>query len=324
VPRLSSTPTNFPVPTSLGSIVLHFWRLSRPVFLLGGLAFFAVGVGWARLQQQTVEASVYVLGQLFVSSLQLMTHYLNEYWDVEADRLNASRTWFSGGSGVLAAGLLRPRTALAAACGCLAVAATAAILLAAGGSLGLPAVLVMAGMFLGAFFYSSPPLALAGSGAGELAASVVVAGLVPLLGLLLAGGRPTWGFAWVAGPLALLHFAMMLAFEFPDEAGDRAAGKWTLLVRLGRRRTARLHHVCLASATALLLAGALAGGAAAGLLAVVVAPLALWEARQVARAAQGDEVDLGRMTLIAAAIVALASILAAAAIWTQPVGSRWP
>ena len=29
-------------------------------------------------------------GQLFVTGLQLMTYYLNEYWDVEADRLNVN------------------------------------------------------------------------------------------------------------------------------------------------------------------------------------------------------------------------------------------
>ena len=38
-----------------------------------------------------------------------------------------------------------------------------------------------------------------------------------------------------------LQFAMLLAIEFPDAAGDAAAGKRTIVVRVGGRAGARLY-----------------------------------------------------------------------------------
>ena len=45
------------------------------------------------------------LGQLLVTSIQLMTHYANEYYDYDVDAaVGPARTPFSGGSGVLVGG----------------------------------------------------------------------------------------------------------------------------------------------------------------------------------------------------------------------------
>ena len=50
-----------------------------------------------------------------MTSFQLMTHYANDYFDLEADRANQTPTTWSGGSRVLPAGELSPRVALIAA-----------------------------------------------------------------------------------------------------------------------------------------------------------------------------------------------------------------
>lgn len=101
--------------------LLAFLRLSRPLFLLGGVLLYALGALIARYQGSAIDLGLYWSDQLAVTALQLMTHYLNEYWDVEADRLNHNRMPFSGGSGVLVRGELSCKTAFTAAAGCLAV-----------------------------------------------------------------------------------------------------------------------------------------------------------------------------------------------------------
>ena len=296
--------------------LIAFIRLSRPHFLAGGVLLYALGALVARFENYPIEASTYLLGQLFVTGLQLMTHYLNEYWDVEADRLNKSRTPFSGGSGMLGEGGLARETAFTAAMVCLAVATGAAIWLLI--EFGPPpaAWAVMVLMFLGAFFYSSPPLALAGTGYGELSASVVVAGLVPALGHVLQAGRPSLMLLLATAPLVILHFAMLMAFEFPDFLSDEAAGKHTLLVRLGRRVGAQVHNSALLLAIGVAVVTTFLGlPAQVALGAVMAAPLVLVQIGQVRRMLRGDPVSFTRLTFLGLVIFALTSYFTAFSFW---------
>jgi 1,4-dihydroxy-2-naphthoate octaprenyltransferase len=296
--------------------IIAFVRLSRPHFLLGGLLLYALGALVARYQGYPLDPGAYVVGQLFVSAVQLMTHYLNEYWDVETDRLNQSRTPFSGGSGLLANGVIARETVFTAAVACLAVASGAAIWLALEFRVGPAAWAVMALIFLGAYTYSSPPLTLMSSGFGELTASITVAGLVPALGHILQAGQPNFQVVLATAPLVVYHFAMLMAFEFPDFLSDEAAGKTTLLVRLGRRRGAAVHNAALLLAMGLAVAATFVGLPAQVALAVVVsAPLTLLQIVNVRRMQRGDPVNFSRLTLLAVVIFALTAYFAAFNYW---------
>ena len=171
------------------SKLVAFIRLSRPLFLLGGIVLYALGAFIARYEGAVIDWRRYVLGQLLVIGLQLMTHYLNEFWDVEVDRLNRARTFFSGGSGVLPTGMLSRETALAAALICLAVSGVISILLMTQYHLAPIAWIILGLAFVGTFFYSVPPLALSRTGFGEMTASIVVAGLVPAFAQAIQSGR---------------------------------------------------------------------------------------------------------------------------------------
>ena len=233
------------------SKLIAFLKLSRPHFLGGGLLLYALGALIARYQGYAIDFHLYGLGQAFVSALQLMVHYLNEYWDVETDRLNQNRTPFSGGSGLLADGTISKETVFTAAVACLAVASGAAIWLILEYGVGPAAWALMVLMFLGAYSYSSPPFKLVNTGIGEVTASITVAGLVPALGHVLQAGIPSFLVVLATAPLVVYHFTMLLAFEFPDFLADEAAGKTTVLVRLGRRRGVTLHNAALLLAMAL-------------------------------------------------------------------------
>src|SRR5512139_939687 len=100
-----------------------FIQLTRPMFLGGAVLLYALGAALAWTQGVAVNWLHLLLGQLLVTSIQLTTHYANEYYDVEVDAaIGSARTPFSGGSGVLVSGQLDRSVALHATHVCLALA----------------------------------------------------------------------------------------------------------------------------------------------------------------------------------------------------------
>jgi len=112
---------------------------------------------------------------------------------------------------------------------------------------------------------------------------------VPFFGYYLQVGALGWPIAAAVVLPCALQFAMLLAIELPDAAGDAIAGKRTLVVRLGAPLGARLYAaLSVAGFCALpLMAGwALPVRVAIGPL--VLAPIAIWQARRVLRGAYRD------------------------------------
>lgn len=217
-----------------------WFQLARPHFLVGGFAFYGLGAVLAAANGAPPTAPSYIIGQAFVTMTQLAVHIANEVHDVAADRANANRTTFSGGSHVLADDRLPIRSARLAAralFGCAALLA-AALFLAANPA---AAMVAAATLFL-SWAYSAPPLRLHSRGVGGLVAATVVAGLVPLLAL--AQASPPWSplseLTWTFVPLVLHTAALVGVLSLPDTQGDATAGKRTLSVRIGVRRAGRV------------------------------------------------------------------------------------
>jgi len=258
------------------SRIAAFVRLGRPLFLGGGFVLYALGAAIARAGGHAIDWHRYVLGQGAVTAFQLMVHYANDYFDLEADRANRTPTKWSGGSRVLPAGELPPKVALYAAVVLAAIGAVLAVVL------GGHALATLALIFVLAWSYSAPPLRLCASGLGELDTALVVTVLVPYLGFSLQGGTDLGVLALTIVPPALLQMAMLVAIEFPDAAGDAATGKRTLVVRLGAPAAARLYVASTALAFAWPpLAHALGLPGVVSLAMVVPAPVALWRIARV-------------------------------------------
>ena len=260
--------------------LIAFVRLGRPLFLGGGFILFAIGAAVAAATGHAINWHRYALGQLCVTAFQLMTHYANDYFDLEADRANATPTAWSGGSRVLPAGELPPRVALVAALVLAAIGCIVSVLLASA------LLFVIAAL---AWSYSAPPLRLCARGLGELTTALVVTVLVPLLGFHLQApdGRGAGVLALSIVPLALLQFAMLVAIEFPDAAGDAATGKRTLVVQLGARTAAMLYVVVVAVAYLWPLAALVLGlPPRTAIMMLVPAPIAAWRIARI-----GDHAD---------------------------------
>ncbi|HEU5097784.1 MAG TPA: prenyltransferase [Roseiflexaceae bacterium] len=262
--------------------------MGRLKFLVGGLLTHSLGVAMALAHDATLNVPALLWGQAAVTCIQLMTHYSNDYFDLAADRANPTPTPWSGGSRVLLGGWLEPRVALWIAIGLGVVSMGVAVVLASAVQPGVQTFVLIAVALLLAWSYSAPPLKLHSRGLGELTTAVLVPGLTPLVGFYLQAGRLGLSLLGVL-PLCCMQFAMLLAIEFPDAAGDAVAGKRTLVVRLGGTRAARLH------ATALLIAyGILPVLVVLGLAPLVAAsvslgaPLAAWQSRRVLRGTWAD------------------------------------
>ncbi len=262
-----------------------FARLTRPIFLVGGALLYGLGAATAVAGGARFRPGRYLLGQALVTAVQLATQYANEYFDLEADRAATARTWLSGGSGVLPAGELDPRVALRASL----TAAASAVMLGAVTVVVEPVVAAIAMVaLLGGWHYSAPPARLVGSGWGEVVASLIVAVLTPLAGSLMTSGTAGVELAWLTAVLFTAHLGMLVALHLPDVAGDAAAGKRTLVVRVGPRRARWLVPGLLGGAGAMLVAAAAweavpAGTAAGALAAAPPAVAAGWWAVSGAR-----------------------------------------
>lgn len=265
---------------------IAFIHLGRPLFLAGGFILHALGISLALYWGVSFHLGAALWGQVVITAAQLMTHYANEYFDLDADRANPHRTRWAGGSGVLVAGLVPPWMALAAA-RLLAITALAGmavlVFVIKTGPLTAPLVLLAMGL---AWFYSAPPLRLHSTGWGELTTAALVPMLTPLLGFYLQAGALAALPFLATFPLAAFQFAMLLVIEFPDAIGDRAGHKRTLVVRLGESAAARLHNAVLLAAYALLPGLVLLGLPSLAALAVAGSfPLAAWQLWRMGRGA---------------------------------------
>jgi len=215
--------------------LLAFVRLTRPLFLFGGFAGVALGAAVAAWTGVRLDAVTYAWAQCLVTAFQLMVHYANDYFDRDGDVVDGRTAW-SGGSGVLPSGALRPQVALVAAlvCAALGLAISARFVVAGNAVAGAIGVVI----FALAWSYSAPPLRLAARGLGELDTALVVSALVPAVVYAALGGRLNpWLLDATVSP-AIAMYAMMLGVELPDAAVDAAAGKRNLVVRWGPAKSA--------------------------------------------------------------------------------------
>lgn len=295
-----------------------FIQLSRPIFLVGAALVYGLGAGIARYLGIQIDWGVYILGQAWVTSLQLSAHYLNEAYDGPVDSQNPQRTIFSGGSGAIGPGKLSRNVPFVAGAITLTITASLTVLLIQFASLSPLIVLIMVLSFLGAVFYSTPPIRLVSTGYGELTTSFLVANLVPAFAFLLQYGEWHRLLGMSTFPLTALHLAMMLAFELPDYATDLKYEKLTLLVRVGWQQGMFLHNILILSGFFILALATLMGmPPAVALPAFIPLLLGLLQIWQMRRISAGGKPNWNTLTLAAVVLFGSVAYLLAYAYWTR-------
>ncbi|MBC7224840.1 MAG: prenyltransferase, partial [Anaerolineae bacterium] len=180
------------------------------------------------------------------------------------------RTPFSGGSGILPAGLLEPRKVYWLGVGMLAVDAVIALYFCVTKGWALLPVVLLGGAF--AYFYTPY---LSHWMVGELAAGLGLGSLVVLGAYFVQTGYYGWSAVWASLAPGFLTANLLLLNEFPDVEADQSVGRRNLVMRLGRAGAARLFVALLACTYASIVAGVVLGLMPAGtLVALLTLPMA--------------------------------------------------
>ena len=237
--------------STIGEKLSAWLALSRPPFHSVGVLPFILGGVVAWRLGGSFHWGICAWGTLGVVLVMLATYYAGEYWDYAEDsigyslstsaRLGPSR--FAGGSRVLQRGLLPRRAPLRGSLISLLLAIGVALILQLGYRTG-PWTIPFAGLgLLGGFFYSTRPLRWVSTGLGELWIAFCYGWLPVAVGYYLQVGEIAPLVHWLAVPIGLTIFNVILLNEFPDYPADSAAGKTNLTVRLGQERASLLYSL---------------------------------------------------------------------------------
>jgi len=223
-------------------VAAALWGMSRPMQLLAVFLVYSLGTLVAKVQTTLFDPIFYVDGLIVLLLVAASIHYANEYADHETDALTTP-TPFSGGSGVLARGIVSRRLALQAAWVTLLSGIVAAAIYVALGYMHMTALLILAAGAFGGWMYSLPPLQLAWRGFGEADNAFLGGMLLPLYGYTVQTGYVDHVVICAFVPFMLLVFLNLLATTWPDRRADATVGKYTLATQMAAYRLRWLYGV---------------------------------------------------------------------------------
>ena len=214
-------------------------RLARIPFLTGTVVPVALGAVLAWFSIRAFNPVLFILTLLGAMCLHLGTNIINDYFDFQSgcDAINVEAlSPISGGSRVLLENLVEPRSAYFVALSFFGLAGIIGIALS-----------IMVGwivLFLGAiglisgYFYVTK---LVTRGVGELIVGLNFGPLMVLGSNYVQTQTLTLDVLIASIPVGLLITAILWINEVPDYAADKAVGKNTLVVRLGRKQAVDLY-----------------------------------------------------------------------------------
>ena len=218
---------------------LKKWLLViRPPFLVLSvvLAFLGTCIAWYDGAFHLGYALLAFFGLLLA---HISVNVLNEYFDYRSGvDFETQRTLFSGGSGALPAGLLKPKQALWLGLGSLlAIIPIGIYFTITKGWLLLPLLLVAAACII---LYT--PLILK-TGWPEWAPGVGL-GVLPVLGVyFVQTANYTWPVIVASVPSGILVHNLLLLNEFPDVEADRKVGRKTLPIAMGKKKASLVYSI---------------------------------------------------------------------------------
>ena len=174
-------------------------------------------------------------------ALQVGVNYANDY----SDGIRGTDDNRKGPARLTGGGLAKPKTVLAAALGCFALAGVAGLaLVALSGTWWL--IVAGAAAVVAAWFYTGGkhPYAYMGVGLSELMVFVFF-GLLACVGTAWTQVQVAPWWLWMcASALGLLSVALLMANNIRDIPTDRESGKMTAAVRLGDRASRWVFAAC--------------------------------------------------------------------------------
>ena len=204
----------------------------RPQFLILSpiLVFLGMSIALNNGQFNLVYFLLSILGLVL---LHASVNSLNDYSDYKTGiDLKVKRTAFSGGSGLLPAGLLTPKAVFWFGMITFLLAVPIAIYFVIVRGLYLLPLFIVGGAFV--LWYTSH-LTRIGLGSAEIAAGLGL-GTLPVFGtFLILNGRFDWPALYASVPSGFLVANLLLLNEFPDAEADKVGKRRTLPIIMGHK-----------------------------------------------------------------------------------------
>jgi len=212
--------------------MISVWlRIIRIRFLLASVIAVSLGLAINWWQTGNIEIFDAILIMCGVLSLHASVDLLNDYWDFKRGiDTTTQRTKMSGGTGVLPEGLLKPKQVYAAGI----------IFLIVGAAIGTYFVftdgiiigLILAFAVLSVYFYSTK---IVDWGLAEI--FIVIKGTMIVIGTCFIQTTQITESAILGGiVVGILSSFVLFITSFPDHDADKAKGRKTLVINLGKQK----------------------------------------------------------------------------------------
>ena len=219
--------------------MISVWlRVIRIRFLLASVIAVSLGLAINWWQTGSIEIFDAILTMCGVLALHASVDLLNDYWDFKRGiDTTTQRTKMSGGTGVLPEGLLKPKQVYAAGI----------IFLIAGAVIGAYFVftdgiiigLILAFAVLSVYFYSTK---IVDWGLAEI--FIVIKGTMIVIGTYFIQTTQITESAVLGGiVIGTLSSFVLFITSFPDHDADKAKGRKTLVINLGKQKACSLFWV---------------------------------------------------------------------------------
>jgi 1,4-dihydroxy-2-naphthoate polyprenyltransferase len=217
------------------------WRLADPKISLASFASMGLSLAAASVDGP-IHWGWFALTVLGIFAIEVAKNASGEVVDFESGVdlavLPEDRSPFSGGKRVIVDQLLTRRETTGIALASYLVGILAGLAIVAWREPGILWIGV-AGVAI-AHFYHGAPFRFAYRGLGEIAVAIAYGPLIFAGTYMVQRGELAPEVLWLSLPLALLIGGFLWVNEFPDYRADQAAGKRTLVVRLGRPMAGRV------------------------------------------------------------------------------------
>ena len=219
--------------------MISVWlRVIRIRFLLASVIAVSLGLAINWWQTGNIEIFDAILTMCGVLALHASVDLLNDYWDFKRGiDTTTQRTKMSGGTGVLPEGLLKPKQVYVAGI----------IFLIAGTAIGAYFVftdgiiigLILAFAVLSVYFYSTK---IVDWGLAEI--FIVIKGTMIVIGTYFIQTTQITESAVLGGiVVGTLSSFVLFITSFPDHDADKAKGRKTLVINLGKQKACSLFWV---------------------------------------------------------------------------------
>jgi 1,4-dihydroxy-2-naphthoate octaprenyltransferase len=225
-----------------GEEIIAVAKRIRPLHLVSGMLLYAMGVGISDYLGFNIDMQTYVLGQVWLLSLQLGVFFLGDYLGNPLDEGLINRPPFhppqEKDPRKLRKEIILPLSAIF-----FSLCAAFSVILEWQHGLSISSAFLMVGFFTGYIVRIFPGFRLQDSGLGDIITTLQLVAFVPALGFTLQVEEYHRFLSLTTFPLFMLHLAMLLVFQLPTYAVDLARRKQSIMTKMGWKNGIFLHNL---------------------------------------------------------------------------------